>query len=92
MNKKIQVHWLYSKGPEVLTGLLANKERRAICLDKDPIATMVLRGVLNQLDIIPTEELRIHLWTIVSDSHHYFFIDDEQNTYVSQGLALVCST
>lgn len=93
MKKQLKIHWLHSKGPEAVFSLLMSHDRESVCIDKDPVAEAALRVTLDNLGLIPSEDLRVHLWQLpVAEHLHYFFIDDEQNNLIKQGFTTACST
>jgi hypothetical protein len=72
---------------------MMSHDRESVCIDKDPVAEAILRTSLDQLGLVPTEDLRVHLWKLPIAEHlHYFFIDDEQNNLIKQGFTTACST
>jgi hypothetical protein len=88
----VKIHWLYNKGLEAISTLAISEDIESICIDKDPTAEAILRSVLHQLGLVPTEDLRIHLWKLqVAEYLHYFFIDDEQNNLIKQRFSTACA-
>ncbi len=83
---------MYGKPLEDILDLLQANNRESICIDKNPGAEYVLRLILDKNNVLPSEEMHIHCWSIKTEATlDFWFVDDLQNSIIKQGFSTVCS-
>lgn len=92
MRATVEVHWLYDQEAQIVDGLKEEAHLQSVCIDKRPEVDAILRLTLAKKELAPTEDLKIHAWSLLKgEKLHFFFVNDQQNDLLKAQHPTACN-